>query len=224
MPSLSSPASHRLVLSLSVIAAVSYFLWRDSALPASLELLSKGAGVGLLAVYAAVCARSSDGWLLTAGLALGALGDMVLEVSMTGGGALFALGHLVMIQLFLRNRRLDASGSQKLAAAALLVAPPSIATMLAMSDPRWAFAAGYAAIVGGMAAAAWLSRFPRYRTGLGAVLFVVSDLMIFAREGSRVSDTLAGWTIWPLYCAGQFLIATSVVRVLSKPAPTRRSA
>jgi uncharacterized membrane protein YhhN len=35
-----------------------------------------------------------------------------------------------------------------------------------------------------MAAAAWSSRFPRYRVGAGAVLFVISDWLIFSRMGS----------------------------------------
>jgi hypothetical protein len=46
------------------------------------------------------------------------------------------------------------------------------------------------------------------------VLFVVSDLLIFARESGQAPETLTWWTIWPLYYAGQFLIATGVVRSL----------
>ena len=72
----------------------------------------------------------------------------------------------------------------------------------------------FAAIVGAMAASAWISRFPRYRVGIGAVLFVISDLLIFAREGGHVPEAVTWWTIWPLYYAGQFLIATGVVRTL----------
>ena len=75
-------------------------------------------------------------------------------------------------------------------------------------------ATAYSAVVGAMAAAAWMSRFPRYRVGLGAVLFVVSDLLIFAKEAEVLPGSITGWLIWPLYFGGQFLIATGVVQTL----------
>ena len=62
-----------------------------------------------------------------------------------------------------------------------------------------------------MAATAWLSRFPRYRVGIGAVLFAVSDLLIFARMGPLADSPLPDLLIWPLYYFGQFLICTGVV-------------
>ena len=65
-----------------------------------------------------------------------------------------------------------------------------------------------------MAAAAWISRLPRYRVGTGAVLFVASDLLIFAQEAGVMSADLANLMIWPLYFAGQFLIATGVVQTI----------
>jgi uncharacterized membrane protein YhhN len=198
----------------SLAASISYFFFRDNSVPGAYLIAWKGSAVGLLAVHAAQQARSADGWLLTAVLALGALGDMVLEVDLVTGGAIFALGHLIAIALFLRNPRHRRTGSQVLATVALLVGPPVIAGLLAMPDPRWPLAAGYAAIVGGMAAAAWISRFPRYRVGFGAALFVASDLLIFAREGQHVPETLAWWLVWPLYYAAQFLIATGVAGTL----------
>ncbi len=41
----------------------------------------KGAGVALLAVYAALKARNLDGWLICAVMAFGALGDVLLEAA-----------------------------------------------------------------------------------------------------------------------------------------------
>ena len=185
---------------------------RDNPIPGAFLIVWKGAGVALLAVYAASRAKGGDGKLLTAAMALGALADMALEIDLTAGGALFALAHLTAIALFVRNPRERRTGSQVLAALALLLGTPLVAALMAMPDPRWPLAAVYAGIVGAMAASAWVSRFPRYRVGLGAVLFVVSDLLIFAREGHRVPEGLTWWLIWPLYYAGQFLIATGVVR------------
>ena len=67
-----------------------------------------------------------------------------------------------------------------------------------------------------MAATAWISRFPRYWTGLGAVLFVISDLLIFARMGPLAGSAVPGLLIWPIYFTGQAMIAMGVVRTLEE--------
>ncbi len=216
MPKARALIDHRPWLLASLAASISYFFFRDNPVPGLYLIVWKGAAVGLLAVYAARRGHGLDGWLLTAVMAVGALADVVLELDLVAGGALFALAHLVAIGLFLRNQRERRTRSQALAALALLLATPLVAALMAMPDPRWALAAGYAAIVGAMAGAAWLSRFPRYRVGIGAVLFVVSDLLIFAREGQHLPETLTWWLVWPLYYAAQFLIATGVVRKMQR--------
>ena len=54
--------------------------------------------------------------------------------------------------------------------------------------------------------------------GLGTLLFVVSDLAIFAREAGRIDPELADWIVWPLYYVGQLMIATGVVQTLRNKA------
>ena len=103
---------HRLWLLASLAASISYFFFRDNPLPGTVLIAWKGAGVGLLAVYAASRAKGADGKLLTATMALGALADMLLEVDLIAGGALFAFAHLVAIVLFLRNPRTCRTESQ----------------------------------------------------------------------------------------------------------------
>lgn len=201
-----------LFLTASVVASFTYFLFRDMPMQPETEMLWKGAGVGCLAIYAARRARSTDGWLLVAVMALGSLADMVLERDLITGGAIFALAHVVAIALYLRNPRASRSGSQILMAVALLAGTPMVAALLTIPDKQWPLAAGYSLFVGAMAASAWVSRFPRYRVGIGAVLFVISDLLIFAREGQRLPEAVTWWLIWPLYYGGQFLIATGVAR------------
>jgi hypothetical protein len=72
-----------------------------------------------------------------------------------------------------------------------------------------------------MAAAAWLSRFPRYRVGTGAVLFVISDWLIFSRMGRFDLGLLPDLLIWPTYYAGQVMIATGIVQCLRGEQPVR---
>lgn len=176
----------------------------------------KTSGVALLAIWAATRARGVDGWLLTGALALGALGDLLLEThGLVIGGAAFAAGHVVACVLYWRNRRAVLTGSQKAFGWLLAPATIGIAALFAAPAGGAVEAGAYSAFLGIMAALAWTSRFPRYRVGLGAVLFVVSDLLIFSRfgplEGSVVPDLL----IWPTYFAAQALIAWGVSGALS---------
>ena len=207
---------HRPWLLLSLLAGVSYFFVMDEPVGGSWLMLWKGAGVAFLAVYAALRGRGADGTLIALVMAFGAAGDIALEISFLVGGALFAIGHAVAIALYLRNRRVKTSGSQRIAGLALLVLPPVIAGLMTWPLPNWGLATAYSAIVAAMAAAAWTSRFPRYRVGTGAVLFVASDLLIFAREAGVLSEMLTAWLIWPLYYGAQFLIVTGVVQTLRK--------
>lgn len=172
----------------------------------------KGVGVGLLALWAATRARSADGRLIAAVLALGAIGDVLLDaVGVTAGALAFLAGHLVAIALYLRNRRPILTASQRLLG--LLVAPLTIVVAFAMTH---AVGVGiYAAALGVMAGAAWTSRFPRYRVGIGAMLFVASDLLIFSRAGPLAGSFAPTLLVWPLYFAGQALIATGVVGTLA---------
>ncbi|HET6969561.1 MAG TPA: lysoplasmalogenase family protein, partial [Phenylobacterium sp.] len=77
----------------------------------------------------------------------------------------------------------------------------------------------YAAALALMAASAWFSRFPRALTAAGALMFAVSDLLIFLRTGRPALDILpVGLAVWGLYFAGQALISVGVVRTLRRPA------
>lgn len=207
---------HRPYLLLSLLFAVTYFFVMDGKVGGIWLALWKGAGVGFLAIYALHRASGRDGLLIAIFLALCALADIVLEFSFLGGGGLFALAHIVAIGLYLLNRRERTSASQKAAGLALLVGTPLIAALFTYPLNNWELAAAYALVVGAMGGAAWTSNFPRYRVGIGAVLFVVSDLVIFAREAGHLSRDLAEWLVWPMYYGGQFLIATGVVQTLRK--------
>lgn len=177
----------------------------------------KGAGVSLLAIWAASRARGADGWLIALVMALGALGDVLLDAfGETSGAVAFLAGHLVAIALYLRNRRPSLAPSQRLLG--LVIAPLTVVTAVAcVAAAGKALPVGiYAAALGSMAAMAWTSRFPRYRTGLGAILFVASDLLIFSRMGPLAGSHLPTLLVWPLYFAGQALIAIGVVETLDK--------
>lgn len=205
----------RLIWWAALVAGTSYMVpvlndWSGPAI-----IAWKGMGVGLLAIWAALSARDRFGWMIALVLAFGALGDVLLDAAgMTVGAVAFAAGHLVAIGLYRQNKRPEVSSSQL--ALALLTPPLALVAtwfMLEGEALRWA-AMGYTALVAVMASAAWLSRFPRYRTGIGAMLFLISDIIIFARAGGHVPPGLGAALIWPLYFAGQALIAWGVVTQL----------
>jgi uncharacterized membrane protein YhhN len=202
------------LFAIAVLAGASYSLSAWGIVDAgALKAAWKTSGVALLAIWAAKCAREFDGWLLAAVLGFGALGDLLLEThGFVVGGAAFAAGHALAVWLYLRNRRAVLSGSQR--ALGWLVAP--VVTVVALLFARGDLGVGvYAALLGAMAATGWVSRFPRYRVGIGAMLFVVSDLLIFAKMGPLAGSGVPGLVIWPTYFAGQALIAWGVVQALS---------
>lgn len=179
----------------------------------------KTSGVGLLAVWAAANAREKNGWLIAAALGFGALGDYLLDAKgLEVGAAAFAVGHIIAIILYLTNRRATMTPSQRLLG--WLTMPATLVIVWAMLSPAagWWHAAVYSLFVAAMAAAAWTSRFPRYRTGIGAMMFLASDLFIFAGEGGVLSKDVTMWLVWPLYFGGQALIAWGVVSTLAKEA------
>jgi uncharacterized membrane protein YhhN len=212
-----------LLLLAAIAAGVSYMLSWSLALPPAAATAWKGSGVALLAVYAATRAKSLDGWLLVAVMALGAAGDVLLElIGLTKGAVGFLAGHLVAIALYLRNRRPALTRSQAGLAVVLVPATVAIAWMLPSDRAGAPGIALYALALSLMAAAAWTSRFPRYRVGAGALMFLVSDLLIFARAGPLHGQPWVSDAVWILYFGGQTLICVGVADTLDH-APALRA-
>jgi uncharacterized membrane protein YhhN len=194
----------RLLVALSVVFGLVYPLVWDH-LPAQAPTIAfKGAGVGLLAVAAASCARGVNGWLLACVMALGATGDMLLEISLAAGATAFAAGHVVAILLYRRNRGPEADQKDVAVAAAILLAAAAVPALLLWGRAEAVPFTFYALLLGAMAASAWLSRFPRRLVALGALMFLASDMLIATRMASDVAGL--GAPIWLLYFIGQLLI------------------
>jgi uncharacterized membrane protein YhhN len=190
----------------ALIAGASYWPASHMAFPTDLMLAWKGAGVALLALWAVLTAHERNGWLIAAVMAFGALGDVLIEFSQIAGAAAFLIGHALSIILYLLNRRRQGEG---LAIVIALLVP-----VLAYAITRSPIVLVYAIGLGGMAGSAWASRFPRSLVALGALLFAASDLLIFARLGPLADSIVPNLLVWPLYLAGQALIAWGVVRTL----------
>ena len=205
-----------LLLIAAILAGGSYVLSWTLPLPTAAAIAWKGAGVGLLAIYAGVTARSLDGWLLAVVMAFGAAGDVLLEThGFVVGGLAFFVGHLVAIALYLRNRRVLTLGGITYATALFAIIVLS-AYLFPKNRETVGVIAIYATGLATMTAVAWLSRFPRPLVAAGAIMFAASDLLIFLRTGRPTLDIPPmGLAVWGLYFAGQALVAVGVRRGLA---------
>jgi len=217
MPGMSAAARWTLIA--SVIAGVSYVATWGLTLPLGVETVWKGAGVALLAVHAALRAKSVDGWLLTAVMAFGAGGDVLLEThGLTVGAVSFLLGHVVASALYLRHRT-----PSSFAPLVLIPVVVGIAFLLPHDRAGAPGIALYSLFLAVMAATALMSRFPLRTVGLGALMFVVSDLLIFGRLGPLPDNLVTGLAVWGLYYFGQLLICVGVAANLPTTAHPRES-
>ncbi len=201
-------------LALSIAAGLFYPLL-DAQFGLIGAIALKGLGVSALAV-AALLSRGPDAKWLTAIMAAGAIGDILLAVpgAFIFGGSAFAIGHCCAIGLYLRRSRTAPPLADRFRAAALVawgLVMPSL--VMPAGTPVGALML-YSVLLCGMAAAALLSRFPRHLVALGALLFVVSDTFLIMRLGGRIvgGDTLHGLIVWYSYYAGQLLIFLGIAR------------
>ena len=200
----------------SLVAGITYFFVRNSEGPGIYLMAWKGTGVAMLAAYALARHKGADSRQIAAVMAFGALGDVLIELVLEWGAIAFLIGHMIAIRLYWRHRRDRLAFSQKLAAMGMAVLIPTISFLLPLDRAAAPGVALYALGLGMMAASAWASSFSRYRVGIGAVMFAVSDLLIFARMGPLAQSQVPGLLIWPLYYFGQFLICTGVVGELQR--------
>ena len=203
---------HRPWLALSLLAGIALPVLQETAIGGLWLMLIKGSAVGFLALYAAQRTKGLRAGLFVAALALSAVGDIAIELSLAAGGVAFFASHVCAILFYRRYLRPEPSVGRRWATLALILVVPAVSWWLSGSVP----VALYAVSLGGMAMAAWLSLFPQWRVGLGALLFVISDWLIFSREGLYDLAPLPDLLVWPLYYVGQLLIATGVVQTLRR--------
>jgi uncharacterized membrane protein YhhN len=205
-------ATQRLLIATSLIAGLGY-PWLEGHLAPVAAMILKGLGVGLLAIVALL--SPGQRWL-AAIMAAGALGDVLLELpgGLVPGGGSFAIGHVVAMIFYARNRRQPPLPVASIAAAGLILyglAMPAL--VLPAGTPMGALML-YAVLLCGMAAAALISRFPLALTAAGALLFVLSDTFLVMRLGGRIigSPTIHGLIVWYGYYLGQLGIFAGIFR------------
>ncbi|EGD58591.1 YhhN-like protein [Novosphingobium nitrogenifigens DSM 19370] len=193
----------RVWLVASLICGLGYWYAHAILSPGMALLVLKGGGVGALAIYAGIRAEPDDRPIAVV-LALGAVGDMLIEVNLVAGALAFLAGHWLAVWFYLRHPR---AGRGLNVMPLVMVLIPLMGWKLSRMPVTAIYSVGLAA----MAGSAWASGFPRSRVALGAILFVTSDLLLFGRMGLLAGSPWTGDLIWPTYYFGQVLIALGVV-------------
>lgn len=206
---------------LSLAAAVAYWLgFATREVKGNAGAAVKTAATGLLALLALAMPYGGWFWLIPLGLALGALGDLLLALGgmqrFLAGVAAFGLGHLAYAGGFIwrsGDLRFDGLGIGEVTALAVLL-------VLLLSTEVWLAprtgelrppVRGYVGLIGLMGVAAVLLPTHPGQTELrlGATLFILSDLMLalqlFVVKSAAWRKRLA-LALWPAYWAGQALI------------------
>jgi len=201
-------------LLLSLLLGISYFFVKDSNIPGLYLLTWKGAPIGFLAIYCFRRLMNGDGALIGFAMLLFALGSMVLEVERIAGAVIIIFAYIAAIIFFMRHRRTQTTFSQTALTSIMVPAICFVSWALPADRSDAGPILIFSLFLAIMAAMAWSSKFTRYRVGLGAMLLVAHDLVLFATMGPWEESMIARWLIWPLFYIGLFMISTGVVRRL----------
>ena len=193
--------------------------WRPHS---TLKLVIKTASTALLAVWAALVGGPI---LLVAGLALSSLGDFFLGLGddnkwlLPGMGAFFS-AHVAYIALFLGLPHADPTLLVLAAQIALVITGFVFVRWLwpSLADMRWPVFA-YAIIILLMGAAALRLETDFLWVMLGALMFIVSDVILsielFRKPEGAPARIVPSVSLWFLYFGGQALIAYGTVMALA---------
>jgi uncharacterized membrane protein YhhN len=209
--------ARKTLLILTAIIGISHAVTWSVEFDDLVRLSWKFLSIGLLAFYAALHARSLDGWLLTAVLLFSAFSDLLLQVAGQIPGALsFIFADLIAIVLYVRNARANIGKSARGFALLFVLACSGLAYMLPANRAEAVGIAIFILPLAAMVAVAWMSRFSRAIVGVGTASILTSDMVIFARLGPMKGTAYIDELIWLLYFAGAFLVALGVVEGLKQ--------
>lgn len=179
-----------------------------ASLPKPLIVATKGLFSALLAMSVFAARKGSASNMVGAALAISAVGDMMLvTIGSAAGGLAFAVAHLLAGYAYAKNRSDNNSATLWLFAIAVpLFAVVSSYLALRGSDQNILMSL-FPLISASMAALAILSRFPLWLSGLGAAIFVVSDVLFLADLGILRHSGEWGFLTWASYAVGYAMVA-----------------
>ncbi len=177
-------------------------------LPLAVTIPWKGACTLGLALSVYVSGQDQARRWLALALTISAVADMVLPTgAMVASGILFLISHVMAITVFWRNRAAQLSGLRAGIAIAIPLASFGLSLLAIRGTEEPFFFALYPLLSGIMAATAVISRFPLWLCGLGATVFICSDVLVVAWVGVLERDPWYGFLTWLSYFAGYAMLA-----------------
>lgn len=181
-------------------------------LPKSFIVGWKGASALLLAISVLLSSRGRPALLIGAALAISAVSDMLLVTShMIAGGAGFALAHTLAITAYISHRDDGVGWLRMLWAFAVPVTAVALSYFAIAGSGRSTMLALFPILSGTMAASAIFSRFPLWLNGLGATIFVASDVLFLLDIGLLGGGGQLGFLTWATYFCGYAMVAKGAV-------------
>ncbi|MFC3050427.1 lysoplasmalogenase [Kordiimonas pumila] len=206
------------LLLLSFVAAIMYGgSWYPANISPFIPVLVKACAVGFLALFVLISMQSFNHFLLFLALVASVTGDVFLslfhEQAFMHGLLSFLVAHVFFIILYLKNRLRVADISMiRIRIAAVLWALAAIAAYFLyphlgdMMLPVYV----YSAVLTLMATTAIFSKYPIRLVALGAILFLVSDSLLGARQFMSLPDYL-GYFVWGTYYFAQLFMTVGVM-------------
>lgn len=184
-----------------------------TTIPKPFIVATKGTFSLLLALSVLAASRGGASRLIALALAVSAVGDMLLvTVGSVAGGAAFALAHVIAGGAYAAHRDTTARTPRWLAAAAVPLIAVALSWLVLRGTDQPPAMALFPLISGGMAALAILSRFPLWLSGLGAAIFVISDVLFLADLGILHRSGALGYLTWASYAVGYAMVAVGAAR------------
>jgi YhhN family len=212
-------AKYNFVLVAAIIVGVSHLFTWAVPMEHAWVVIWKGASVGLLALFAGLNAREPDGYLLTVVLALSALSDvLIVTIGAIQGGIVFMIADVVAIVLYARNLAHPLLSVRSVIPLAIIPLASLFGYFIVTDRTEAANIGIFVLPLATMAAFAWMSRFPYRYVAIGATMILMSDLLIFARQGPLEGIPALSYAVWLSYFLGEVLVCIGVVTMLTDQA------
>lgn len=208
----------QLMVLLSVVGAVLYGGGWYPAGPA-MPILFKASAVSFLLLFVFVTGQTANHSILTLALLASVIGDILLEFptenAFVQGLTAFLIAHVFYIILFLKNR-LTVEDKARFRTRTSVLA--WVTSLSAISYMYLNGALGnmlvpvvvYTLVITIMVTTALFSRMPVKMVGTGAILFLISDGCIAAREFLDI-EIGGPYTVWVTYFLAQLLLTLGVM-------------
>ena len=179
-----------------------------AAIPKPLIVTMKGLFTFLLALSVSLSGKSRARFWISIALVLSAIGDVLLVTAgPVAGGLLFAIAHTTAGYAYFSQRQNNVTSLRWIAALSVPAIAVAASYFVLEGTKQPILMSLFPLLSGTMAALAIVSRFPLWLSGLGAAIFVQSDVLFLANLGILNGNGKLGFLTWAAYAIGYAMVA-----------------